>query len=276
MDPLVNIGPLLNLWLNARRNYSNCKRAAHPQRWGEPPKRSATNTSVTCVGECHLSANTIEAYGRDMQRFVGWVGKRDLAELKIQELSSYVAFLQTEQLAPSSIARNVVAVRTFFKFLQLEGVVMDNPAELIATQKMWQRIPNVLTRRQVDDFLRSPRKTDTFWQRDVAILEVLYATGCRASEVCSLRVRDLSMKEKHLRCEGKGGKQRLVPIGTQAIQAILVYSEELRGKLADKSPHPPDELFLSRSGRPLDRVQLWRLVKRYARRAGNSIGNQPA
>lgn len=226
-------------------------------------------------GECHLAANTISAYRRDMQRFVEWVGERDLAELQIQDLSLYVGFLKTEQLAPASIARNVVAIRTFFKFLQLEGVVVDNPAELIATQKMWQRMPGVLSRRQVDEFLRAPRKTDTFWQRDVAMLEVLYATGCRASEVCGLRIRDLSLHEKHLRCEGKGGKQRMVPIGGRAIEAINRYCEELRGKLAEKSPHPPEELFLSRSGRPLDRIQLWRLVKLYASRAGISSEISP-
>ena len=218
--------------------------------------------------ECHLSVNTIDAYGRDMRRFVAWVGPRRLADLQIQELSSYVGTLQEENLAPSSISRNVVAVRTFFRFLQLEGIVTDNPAELIATQKMWQRIPTVLTQRQVDLFLHSPKKTDSFWQRDVAMLEVLYATGCRASEVCGLRVRDLSMPQKHLRCEGKGGKQRMVPLGGRAIVAIRRYLDQLRGTLAAKSPHPPDELFLSRSGRPLDRIQLWRLVKQYARRVG--------
>ena len=115
---------------------------------------------------------------------------------------------------------------------------------------------------------RHHAKTDAFWQRDVAMLEVLYATGCRASEVCTLRVRDLSLAERHLRCEGKGGKQRMVPIGSRAIKAINLYTEELRGELAAKRRHPPGELFLSRSGRAMDRIQLWRLVKHYARRAG--------
>lgn len=219
-------------------------------------------------GECHLAANTIAAYGRDMQKFVLWLGKRKLKTLKVGDLTEFIGHLQEAELAPASIARNIVAVRTFFKYLQLEGVVTENPAELLATQKMWQRVPGVLTRRQIDEFLSAPSKRDRFWQRDVAMLEVLYATGCRATEVCSLRVRDLSLNERHLRCEGKGGKQRMVPIGTQAIDAINRYLEDLRGELADKSPHPPEELFLSRSGRALDRVQLWRLVKHYALRAG--------
>jgi integrase/recombinase XerD len=207
-----------------------------------------------------------------MQKFVAWVGKKRLSNLKVNDLSEFVASLHERGLAPASVARNVVAVRTFFKYLQLEGIVRENPAELIVTQKMLQRMPGVLSPREVETFLSAPKKSDTYYLRDVAMLEVLYATGCRASEVCTLRVRDLSLKERRLKCEGKGGKQRMVPIGTSAIEAINRYSEQLRPTLAAKSPHPPEELFLSRSGRPLDRIQLWRLVKLYARRAG--IGSE--
>lgn len=221
-------------------------------------------------GECHLADNTIAAYRRDMQRFTAWLKGRDLADLRINELSDYVATLHQAELAPSSIARNIVAIRTFFKFLQLEGLIRENPAELIATQKMWERIPSVLTTRQVDEFLNSPKKTDSYCLRDRALLEVLYATGCRASEVCTLRIRDMSLAERHIRCQGKGGKQRLVPIGSKAISAIHTYCEALRGQLAARNAHPPEELFLSRSGRGLDRIQLWRLVKRYAKRVGIS------
>ena len=171
-------------------------------------------------------------------------------------------------LAPSSVSRCVVAIRTFFKYLQLEGIVSDNPAELLAAQKLWQRMPGVLSRRQVDEFLSAPRKTDFFWQRDVAMLEVLYATGCRASEVCSLRLGDLSLGQKFLKCTGKGGKQRMVPIGVQAIAAIERYIKDVRNDLIAKSNEGADELFLSRTGKPLDRIQLWRLVKQYASRAG--------
>ena len=219
-------------------------------------------------GECHLASNTVSAYGRDLRRFQTWLGKRKLGKLAVGDLSEFVGVLRDDELAPASIARCVVAVRTFFKFLQLEGIVTENPAELIATQKMWERVPGVLNRQQVEDFLAAPKKYDKYWQRDIAILEVLYATGCRASEVCSLKVRDLSLDENHLKCEGKGGKQRMVPIGNRAVQAIEFYMGKLRGELAAKTPHPALELFLSRSGRPLDRVQLWRLVKQYARRAG--------
>ncbi|MGV3483527.1 MAG: site-specific tyrosine recombinase XerD [Planctomycetaceae bacterium] len=219
-------------------------------------------------GECHLAENSIAAYGRDLRRFLLWVDSRSMRSLGVNEISEFVAALHDEQLAPTSIARCVVAIRTFYKYLQLEGVVTENPAELLATQKMWQRMPKVLTQSQVDALLLAPRRLEKYAVRDRAMLEVLYATGCRVSEVCNLRVRDLSLAEKHLKCEGKGGKQRLVPIGNRAIAAIHAYTSELRGLLAARSPHPPEALFLSRSGRPMDRIMLWRLIKLYAQRVG--------
>ncbi|SMP53791.1 integrase/recombinase XerD [Neorhodopirellula lusitana] len=218
--------------------------------------------------ECHLAANTVAAYGRDMKQFVTWLDGRKPAGLSISDLSAFVGFLHDKGLAPASISRNVVAVRTFYKYLQLEGLATDNPAELLATQKSWQRMPGVMSPSEVESFLQAVKKSDAFWERDRALLEVLYATGCRASEVCSLRVMDLSLSEKHLRCHGKGDKQRMVPIGGRAIASIELYLQQARGKLADRAPQQCDELFLSRGGRPLDRVQLWRLVKRYADRAG--------
>ena len=218
--------------------------------------------------ECHLAANTVSAYGRDMKQFVGWLDGRKPAAMTVTDLSAFVGHLHDKGLAPASISRNVVAVRTFYKYLQLEGLATENPAELLATQKAWQRMPGVLSPSQVEAFLKSVKKSDTFWQRDRALLEVLYATGCRASEVCSLRLCDLSLAEKHLRCHGKGDKQRMVPIGGRAIAAIELYLQQARGILATRGPTLCDELFLSRGGRPLDRIQLWRLVKRYAQRAG--------
>lgn len=244
------------------------------QQAGPPAKSSQSVNSIReefltyLRGECHLSENTIAAYGRDLKRFIDWLGKRRLEALKVGDLTAFMGTLHDAGLAPASVSRNIVAIRTFFKYLQLEGTVTENPAELLAAQKMWQRMPSVLSRKQVGDFLNSPRKTDTFWERDVAMLEVLYATGCRASEVCSLRVQDLSLEQKYLKCTGKGGKQRMVPIGSKAIHAIEHYRATLRVDLASKSKPKADELFLSRTGKPLDRIQLWRLVKQYASRVG--------
>jgi integrase/recombinase XerD len=243
---------------------------------GEGPSAVPTRTSQTLCddfiaylrGECHLAENSIAAYGRDLKRFLAWVEARSFGSLGVNELSDFVASMHDEQLAPASMSRCVVAVRTFYKYLQLEGVVTDNPAELLATQKAWQRIPKVLTTSQVDALLNAPRRIEKYAVRDRAMLEVLYATGCRVSEVCNLKVRDLSLGEKHLKCEGKGGKQRMVPIGNAAIAAIQTYTSELRGILAAKSVAQPEELFLSRSGQAMDRIMLWRLIKHYALRVG--------
>ncbi|MEM6471021.1 MAG: site-specific tyrosine recombinase XerD [Planctomycetota bacterium] len=218
--------------------------------------------------ECHLAENTIAAYRRDLTRFSTWLGERRLDAIVVGDLTQFMQYLGECELAPTSVSRCVVAVRMFFKFLQLEGIVIKNPAELLAAQKLWQRVPGVLSRSQVDDFLSSVRKSDSFWQRDLALLEVLYATGCRASEVCGLRSRDLEFSLRQIRCTGKGGKQRIVPIGKRAIDAIDRYLNELRGNLIGGRTPEPEELFLSRTGLALDRIQLWRLVKRYAARSG--------
>ncbi|MEZ6090888.1 MAG: site-specific tyrosine recombinase XerD [Pirellulaceae bacterium] len=218
--------------------------------------------------ECHLADNSVNAYRRDLSHFLEWLGDRAIPTLKIADLSQYVSWLSRRNLAPATVARHVVALRTFYKYLQLEAVVRDNPAELLTTQKMWQRMPGVLSPKQVDALLVAPRRSDSYWLRDRALLEVLYATGCRASEACGLRLQDVDLKRKHLKCEGKGGKQRMVPLGGRAIEAIEIYVEQTRPKLVALAAETPDHLFLSRSGRALDRIQLWRLVKRYAQRVG--------
>ena len=218
--------------------------------------------------ECHHADNSVLAYSRDMRAFLEWLGERSLSQLGIHDLSDYVGSLSSRELAPASIARNIVAVRTFYKYLQLEGVVRDNPAELLAAQKMWQRMPHVMSPTQVDAFLSAPRKTDSFWQRDRAMLEVLYATGCRATEACTITLANTDLEKRQIRCEGKGGKQRIVPLGTQAVRSIELYITESRPTLYERSKRPSDRLFLTRTGLEIDRVQLWRLVKLYAARVG--------
>ncbi|WP_145342040.1 site-specific tyrosine recombinase XerD [Rosistilla ulvae] len=247
-----------------------------------PAKNSDGRSQSYCAdfivylrNECHLAENSIKAYSRDLKRFLDWLEDRSIPRLKIAELSQYVSWLCQRSLAPASVARHVVALRTFYKYLQLEGVVLDNPAELLTTQKMWQRMPGVLSPAQVDGLLAAPRRSDSYWQRDRALLEVLYATGCRASEVCGLRLQNVNLKQKHLKCEGKGGKQRMVPLGLRSIESIQLYIDQLRVRLVALAAATPEHLFLSRSGQALDRVQVWRLVKRYAQRAGISDDISP-
>lgn len=219
--------------------------------------------------ECHLAENTVVAYSNDIRRFLGWAStQKRLSRMRPADLSEFVATLGPAGLAPSSASRTIVAVRMFFKYLQLEGIVQDNPAELLETQKMWQRIPKAITMAAVDRFLSAPNRYDTFFLRDRAILELLYATGCRVSEVSDLLLANVQLEAGHCLVEGKGSKQRMVPIGARAQAAIREYIEQLRGQLlGSRSTEQSPWLILSRTGRRLRREAIWELVKRYALRA---------
>lgn len=219
--------------------------------------------------ECHLAANTVVAYGRDMHRFARWLGNRRPADLSVNDLSHYSGWLaEEEQLAAKSIARHIASLRVFFRYLQLEGVLEDNQAELLATPKLWQRVPHVLSPDQVDQLLSAPRRTDGLHRRDRALLETLYATGCRVSEIAGLRVRDVHLGEGYCNCRGKGDKQRITPLGRRSVGAIEVYLESERPRLAARQSPPPVALFLSTRGNPLRRERIWELLKRYAARVG--------
>ncbi len=220
------------------------------------------------TNERQLAANTIEAYGRDTARFEQWLPPRRLTALSTGELIQFVGCLREQELAPVSIARHIVALRMFFRFLQLEGYVRENVVELLNSPKIWQRVPEVLSPEDVDALLVSPSSSDAFPYRDRALLEMLYATGCRASEASFLQVRDMQLEEGFCRCTGKGSKQRLAPIGKKAARAVDLYLAKERGELAAKAAEPPPWLFLSRRGRRLRREAIWTLVKKYAAKAG--------
>lgn len=225
--------------------------------------------------ECHLSPNTVSAYDRDTARFCKWLGNRSIPNLTVAQLSDFVAWLSNFDLAPASTARNIVAVKMFFKYLQLEGVLVDNHAELLGSQKLWQRIPEVISPHEIDNFLKAPRPIEPLYRRDRAILETLYATGCRVSEISNLLIRDVHLKQRFLKCHGKGDKQRIAPLGESAIDAIQEYLKLQRPKLAEIRPAENEWLFLSRSGRRLRREAIWELVKKYAALTGISSNVSP-
>jgi integrase/recombinase XerD len=222
--------------------------------------------------ECHLAENTVAAYQRDVRRFQQWLAENGKAipELGIRELSDFVGWLHQLKLAPSSIARHIVGLRMFFRYLQLEGILQHNLAELLGSQKLWERVPEVLSPGMVQKFLEAPRPYDPFPRRDRALLELLYATGCRASELSHLRLQDLHLAESFCLCHGKGSKQRLTPLGRAAKVALQEYLEHERPLLAAAAATTPEWLLLSRRGRRLRREAIWELVKKYAARAGVS------
>jgi integrase/recombinase XerD len=219
--------------------------------------------------ECHLAENTVEAYRRDLVHMAGWLDGRSPTGMSIRELTDFVGFLKGLQLSPSTISRHIVAVRMFYKFLQLESAVEENPAELLTTQKMWQRMPKVLTTAAIERFLNAPQRWDAMWYRDRAILELMYATGCRVSEVANMTMNNVHLDEGYCLAEGKGSKQRMVPLGLRAVAAIREYLEKQRPLLTkDRDLLSAPWIILSRSGKRLRREAIWELIKRYALRAG--------
>ncbi|HEY4233170.1 MAG TPA: site-specific tyrosine recombinase XerD [Lacipirellulaceae bacterium] len=225
--------------------------------------------------ECHLAENTVLAYDRDMRRFLQWLGGRRIEGLAIADLSAYPAWLTDQELAPASIGRHVVSLKVFFKYLQLEGALNENHAELLGTQKLWQRVPTVLSATELDKLLSAPRPPQPWWRRDRAMLELLYATGCRVSELSMLRPRDVHLAEHYCICHGKGDKQRVVPLGKKAIAAVELYFEHERPKLAVRGQGESAFLLLSSRGARLRRERIWELIKLYARQIGGSVELSP-
>lgn len=243
------------------------------------PKRAAAAGEVASwrdafarylASERQMSANTVAAYRRDLARFAEWLGGRRVANLTVADLADYPAWLADRGLAPTSVARHVVSLKSFFRYLVLEGALNENRAALVAAQKLWRRVPKVLSPAEIDRLLTAPIAGEPLWRRDRAILETLYATGARVSEVANLRLRDVHLDERYCLCHGKGDKQRMTPLGASALRVIAAYLERERPKLAGRRDPESERLFLSSRGRRLGRERIWELLKKSAAAAGVS------
>ncbi len=225
--------------------------------------------------ECRLADNTVDAYRRDLTKFASWSGEISLPTLNIQQLADFAAWLHQQKLAPASIARHLVSLKMFFRYLQLEGVLKENLVELLGSQKLWERVPEVLSPQAVSKMIEGPTAGDNHWRRDRALLELLYATGCRASELSNLRLCDIHLSEGFCICRGKGDKQRVVPLGQRAIVTVQEYLAQLRPELVADCQPPPEWLLVSRRGKRLRRERIWELVKKYALLAGAPASISP-
>ena len=246
----------------------NCSMAATPAR----PTRDLDPIGPFLhylMAECGVSPNTLAAYRSDLMRFIRWrrtMAPGPLADLDVSRLSAYVESLNESGLAPSSVCRHLASLSTFFRFLVFEGRLTDNVAKLLVAPAVWDRLPTVLSPTAVARLLDAPNPETRLGRRDRAALETLYATGCRASEVAGLRPSDVDLVSGLARCVGKGNKERRVPLGSQAIAALVEYLRRDRpGLVAHRAK--TTNLFVSKSGRPLSRIALWSIVKRYARQA---------
>jgi len=218
----------------------------------------------------HGSARTTgEAYRRDLERFATFVqakGSGTPSGVTARLLRDYVYHLKDLGLAPTSIRRNVSALRTYYRFLLGEGHALRDPTERLETPKRWRTLPDVLTVPETERLLAAPTLDEPLAFRDRALLELAYGAGLRVSEWITLGQRDVMLDDGLVRVFGKGGKERLVPIGRRAIGAVAVYLRELRPRLERGSGN--GTLFLNAHGRPLTRMGAWKILRKYVEAAG--------
>jgi len=221
------------------------------------------------IVEKGLSRNTIEAYARDLRGFSAYL-ERNTALNPLNASSDKIIFyfklLRTNQLSPRSLARNISSLKGFYKFLLREGVLEENPLRYLRTPRVTPRLPEVLTGEDIEQIIQQVKEERPLGLRDRAMLEILYAAGLRVSELVHLSVRDIDLQVGYLRTKGKGSKERIVPIGRSAIQALKKYLQGPRHALALKAKG--ETLFLGRGGRGITRQGFWKILRRYASAAG--------
>jgi len=226
--------------------------------------------------ECGMSDNTLESYGRDLRDFfiaLDEKGERTIVALQPRGLSEYLVQLKIKRnLAASSITRHLATIRVFFRWALANKIIDSDPTELLERPTRWKRLPEVTSPRQMERLLtgvRSASETEVdddglrMNLRDRAIMELMYASGLRASETAGLPFNDYYPAQGVVRVTGKGNKQRIVPVHDQAREAIERYCEDCRPALVAKGKHK-GALFLSKTGKPLERVAIWQIVKRYS------------
>jgi integrase/recombinase XerD len=224
--------------------------------------------------EKNASKNTIASYSLDVKRYVGFLQRQRVCHLdRVTEahMSRFMTSLRKDGLSPRSVTRTLSAIKSFHKFLMGDGIVRVNPVENIDRPKLPRSLPDVLSQPEVDAILNQPAGTPhdkrKLWLRDKAILETLYATGMRVSELISLRQSNLLSEEGLVRVFGKGSKERIVPIGGSALRWIARYQQEGRGFL-QKRGKSQDALFLNVRGTAMTRMSIWNIVQKYTSKVG--------
>lgn len=223
-----------------------------------------------------LSTNTLESYARDLTHLAAFAGKRGIPveALDRRDLEAFVRGLMASGLAPRSVARCVACVRGLYKFIAVERKLPANPADDLRSPRAWPALPKFLSLEEVDLLLEQPDTATPRGLRDKALIELLYATGLRVTELITLRAGDLNLEEGYLTCVGKGDKQRMVPLGQNAADWVRRYMRDGRGGLVKKRASP--WLFVNaRDGGGLSRVGFWKVLKVYGRSAGLSRDLSP-
>jgi len=221
------------------------------------------------IVECGLSRNTILSYSHDLQLFTNFLLSKKISDFNDVRPGTITSFIISEKkrgLSITSITRTIVSTRMLYRFLLSEGKLQKNPLTTIDSPKLWKRLPIVLSVDKVDNLLSVPDMKTKLGVRNRAILELLYATGARVSEVTAIQMDWINLEYGYVKCRGKGSKERIVPLGTKAIEAIQNYLKVSRSEIKN-SQHSP-YLFLSKAGKPLRRENIWKIVRNCALKAG--------
>ncbi|MEW6103758.1 MAG: site-specific tyrosine recombinase XerD [bacterium] len=213
-----------------------------------------------------FSKNTISAYRNDINQFILSLKKTKIKDINIKILFNYLLDLKKNNLSSSSILRKIASIRAFFKFLLQEGIIQSNPASFLKSQKREIKLPNFLTYEDIEKLLSSPDITNNLGIRDKALLELLYSTGMRVSEITKLKMEQLNLELGFAKVFGKREKERIVPIGKEAIKYLKIYLEKRQNFL--KKKEDPLFVFLNWRGSPLTREAVWKMVRRYGIIAG--------
>ena len=219
--------------------------------------------------EAGLSSNTIESYRRDLERYVKFLGERkvdSLNNITEEHITGLIVLLSRLGLGANSISRNLSSIRSFHKFLIREGYSDSDPAGALDSPKLWRKLPIVLNIEEIEKLLEQPLMLDPPNLRDQAILEFLYATGVRISELINMKRIDLLPEVELIRVKGKGQKERIIPIGSKALQSVEKYLKEARPQIANQDSE--DFLFLNHRGRHFSRMGLWKILRKYVNQAG--------
>lgn len=255
-------------------------RSRSPRGGGRSPSAASSTSAATSsplvrrflgylAAERGLADNTCEAYRRDLEIAIAFFAETNGPSIDVAGADDWTAFFRQQSRdlkTTKTVARRVAAVRSLLRFQAVEGRDVDAILDQIDRPKPERALPKIMSREQVARLIATPDDCGApYPSRDVAILELLYASGLRASELCAVTLGNLSLEEGFVRVLGKGSKERMVPVGEAAVAAIERYLRECRPRL-EKTP--TDVLFLSKTGRPLERVRLWQLVESYGRQSG--------
>ncbi len=215
-----------------------------------------------------LATNTLESYQRDLIKYLNFLRQQQLERLEDASRKTITQFLMEEKergLSPATLTRNLASIRSFYNFLLLEQVVQRNPAAETETPRQEKKLPHVLSFQDVELLLEQPKTKDAIGLRDKAMLELLYATGIRVSELVSLGINSINLKTGFLRCEGKGSKERMIPLGSMALFSLQEYLQSGRPKLL--KVRNEKAFFLNQHGRRLTRQGFWKIFKKYTMQA---------